>query len=142
MSPTVSARYSAAPAVIEIQGSCPFTSCSALCWVVKPTRMASADFCHPIPTSLDGGSTRQVDRSPRVIRVTFIPYTRRIYSHIILIGYRALKIYAFSPRYDCLICDSCSSGRDFACSFLQIPPRNGHPCRSAIGSHHQGPKRT
>src|SRR5690606_42127458 len=27
-----------------------------------------------------------------------------------------------------LICLSCSSGRVFAASFLQIPPRDGHPC--------------
>jgi len=27
-----------------------------------------------------------------------------------------------------LICSFCSSGRDFAASFLQIPPRGGHPC--------------
>ena len=27
--------------------------------------------------------------------------------------------------------DSCSSGRKFAYSFLQIPPRGGHPCCSA-----------
>jgi len=74
--------------------------------------------------------------------VTFIPYTRRIYSHILLDGYRALNLFAFSPRCACLICDSCPSGQDFAYSFLQIPPRDGHPCCSAIGSHHQGPKRT
>jgi len=29
----------------------------------------------------------------------------------------------------------------FSC-LLQIPPRDGHPCRPAIGFHHQGPKRT
>src|SRR5690554_26087 len=33
-----------------------------------------------------------------------------------------------------LICGSCSSGQCFACGFLQIPPRGGHPCRSASGS--------
>ena len=30
-----------------------------------------------------------------------------------------------------LICSFCSSGRDFAAGFLQIPPRGGHPCRPA-----------
>jgi len=40
------------------------------------------------------------------------------------------------------ICDSCSSGRDFACSFLQIPGSPGHFYRPAIASHYQGPKRT
>ncbi len=31
----------------------------------------------------------------------------------------------------CLLCGSCSSGQCFAFGFLQIPPRSGHPCRSA-----------
>src|SRR5258708_7162517 len=29
------------------------------------------------------------------------------------------------------LCGCCSSGQRFACSFLQIPPRDGHPCRPA-----------
>jgi hypothetical protein len=33
-----------------------------------------------------------------------------------------------------LICDFCSSGQRFACGFLQIPPRDGHPCRLANDS--------
>ena len=33
-----------------------------------------------------------------------------------------------------LICDFCSSGQRFACGFLQIPPRDGHPCRPANSS--------
>ena len=31
-----------------------------------------------------------------------------------------------------LLCGSCSSGQRFAYSFLQIPPRDGHPCCSAM----------
>src|SRR5262249_60040307 len=34
----------------------------------------------------------------------------------------------------CLICDFYSSGQRFACGFLQIPPRDGHPCRPANDS--------
>ena len=34
----------------------------------------------------------------------------------------------------CLICDFCSSGQRFACGFLQIPSRDGHPCRPANDS--------
>src|ERR1041384_2080049 len=34
----------------------------------------------------------------------------------------------------CLICDFCSSSQRFACGFLQIPPHDGHPCRSANDS--------
>ena len=104
--------------------------------------MASADFCRPIDAPYDAPSSRQTDRSPRVIHATFLPYTRRIYSSILLDDYRVLKIMAFSPGWNCLVCDFCSSGRKFACGFLQIPPRGGHPCRSASGSRHQGPQRT
>ncbi len=48
--------------------------------------------------------------------------------------YRTLKSLAFSSRRDRLICDFCSSGQCFAFGFLQIPPRGGHPCRSANSS--------
>jgi len=34
----------------------------------------------------------------------------------------------------CLIYDFCSSSQRFACGFLQIPPRDGHPCRPANDS--------
>src|SRR5207253_10450738 len=33
-----------------------------------------------------------------------------------------------------LVCDFCSSSQRFACGFLQIPPRDGHPCRPANSS--------
>ena len=52
---------------------------SALCRVVTPAPTASADFCRSIPTPYGVGSPRQIDRSPRVRRTTFLPYTRRIY---------------------------------------------------------------
>jgi hypothetical protein len=39
-------------------------------------------------------------------------------------------------------CGSCSSGRSFAYSFFQTPPRGGSPCCSARGSRHKGPRRT
>ena len=44
------------------------------------TTMASADFCRPFDPSCDGPSHRQDDRPLRVRRVTFLPYTRRIYA--------------------------------------------------------------
>ena len=34
-------------------------------------------------------------------------------------------------RHSRLVCDSCSSGQRFAFGCLQIPPHDGHPCRSA-----------
>ena len=53
-----------------------------------PTLTASADFCQPIPSLFNDGSTWQAGRSPRVRRATFIPYTRRIYFYIsrVIIG--------------------------------------------------------
>jgi len=41
---------------------------------------------------------------------------------------RASFCLANSPTLDGLLCDFCSSGQDFAASFLQIPPHDGHPC--------------
>ena len=41
------------------------------------------------------------------------------------------------PFHVCLVCSSCPSVRDFACSFLQISPHGEHPCCLANGSHYQ-----
>ena len=41
-------------------------------------------------------------------------------------------------RHRRLVCASCSSGQRFACGFLRIPPRDGHPCRPANGSPGRG----
>lgn len=38
-------------------------------------------------------------------------------------------------------CGSCSSDREFACCFIPIPPRGGHPCSWARSSCHQGLRR-
>ena len=45
---------------------------------------------------------------------------------------RVLFCHANSPTHHGLICDFCSSGRDFAAGFLQIPPHDGHPCLGLI----------
>ena len=37
-------------------------------------------------------------------------------------------------QHERLVCDFCPSGQRFACGFLQIPPRDGHPCRPADDS--------
>ena len=142
--PTFTCEASAFARAIEIQGSWSIPPCSALCRLVSTARMASADFCRTSGQSVSrlpcpGFCPVQDGRSPRVMHVTFTPYTRRIYRHILPDGYGALKNMASSPGYVCLICDFCTSGQSFACGFLQIPGRPGHPCRSANGSHHQGP---
>ena len=41
---------------------------------------------------------------------------------------RALFCFANSPTLNGLLCGFCSSGQDFAASFLQIPTHDGHPC--------------
>ena len=47
-------------------------------------------------------------------------------------NFGASALVADLPIFPSLICDSCPSDQGFAYSFLQIPPRNGHPCCSAI----------
>ncbi len=97
---------------------------------VSSTNMAAADFCQPIPTPLDVSSTRQVDRSPRVRRVTFtlMPAAFTTAASVQVSGFKDMGLLT---RYGRLICDFCSSGQCFACGFLQIPPHGGHPCRPA-----------
>ena len=40
--------------------------------------------------------------------------------------------FATLSAFPSLICGSCPSGQRFAYSFFQIPPRDGHPCCSAM----------
>ena len=73
---------------------------------------------------------RQVARSPRVLRTHFHAYACRIY----ITAFRASTgLCENSHAHPTLkpLSASCSSGQRFAYSFLQIPPRDGHPCRSA-----------
>ena len=92
--------------------------------------MASADFCPPIPPPYDSGSQRQVDRPPRVMRATFtlIPAASTTAISVQVSGFEDIGLLT---HCGCLVCDSCSSGQCFAYGFLQIPPRDRHPCRSA-----------
>ena len=49
------------------------------------------------------------------------------------------------PPRICLVCDFCSSDREFALGLLQIPPHDGHPCplltlptaKRVVDFHHQ-----
>jgi len=108
---------------------------------VSAATTTSAAICQPIPTPYGVSSPRQVDRLPRVIRVTFTAYIRRIYVPIfwMVSGFEPCGPLAQMgpPLSAC-----CSSDRSFAYSFLQIPPRDRHPCCSASSSHHQGLQRT
>ena len=108
---------------------------------VSAATTTSAAICQPIPTPYGTGSTRQADRLPRVIRATFTAYIRRIYvpTFRMVLGFEYCGPLAqMGPPLSA----GCSSDRSFAYSFLQIPPRDGHPCCSASSSHHQGLQRT
>ena len=64
------------------------------------------------------------------MRVTF-PLIPAAYTSTVSVqvsGFEDLRLLTHCGR---LLCDSCSSGQCFAFGFLQIPPRDGHPCRSA-----------
>ena len=84
-----------------------------------------------------GYPSRSVPRRPPLVRATtFIPSTCRIYIHEPG-QYWISSCLADSSIHACLVCGSCSSGRDFArrvyilpptSGFLQIPSRGGHPC--------------
>jgi hypothetical protein len=110
----------------------------ALCRMVSSTPMASADFYQPLPSLYNDGSSWQIGRPPRVRRATFIPHTRRIYFYIFRVIIGLWILWPPRPDVAASLCGCCSSGRDFAYSFLQIPLHSGHPCCSANDSYHQG----
>ena len=86
----------------------------------------------------------QATRPPRISTTSFIPSTRHIYVPR-PVQYRTSLCLASSSSVCRLVCDFCSSGREFASSFFQIPPRDGHPCssltvptaKSVVDFHHQ-----
>ena len=96
--------------------------------------------CHPSQLN----ARVQTARPPRISTTTFIPSTRHIYVPR-PVQYRTLLCSASSSSVCRLVCDFCSSGREFASSFFQIPPRGGHPCssltvptaKSVVDFHHQ-----
>ena len=111
-------------------------ACSGL-WLLRQPHMPSADFC--VPRSTPFGEDLLLARSQisqgkaRDLRPNPAAYTRH---HSWMTS--GLKTNASSPTATRLIYGSCSSVRGFACSFLQIPPRGGHPCCSARSSCHHG----
>jgi hypothetical protein len=73
------------------------------------------------------------DGPPRVRRTHLHAYTCRIYARA-LCQVSGFEETCLLTRRERLLCDSCSSGQRFAFGFLQIPPYDGHPCRSANSS--------
>jgi len=99
----------------------------------KPT-MPSADFCQPIPAPCDTGSTRQIGRSPRVMRTHLRAYAHCIYDRTFRVQVPGFEDIGLLSQYGRLVCDFCSSGRCFVTpwrDFLRIPPHGRHPCRPA-----------
>jgi hypothetical protein len=92
--------------------------------------MASADFWRSISAPFDADSTRQIARSPRVLRTHLHAYACRIYAVPFRTSIGLCISWPAHPGASPLSA-SCSSGQRFAHSFLRIPSRPGHPCRSA-----------
>ena len=81
-----------------------------------PSRRLAAPVAH-----LTTGADRQVSQGKtRDLRPTYPPHIRPDPPGDI--GLRVSR--APSPRSERLLCGSCSSGQDFACSCLQTPPRD------------------
>ena len=64
------------------------------------TTMASSDFCRPFDPPCGGSSHRQDSRPLRVRRVTFLPYTRRIYAGPVRMTLGFESIGPLAPRSD------------------------------------------
>ena len=110
--------------------------CSGL-WSLRQPPMPSADFCTSQPhlavrscpkarVQISRGKTRDLPPKPDA------------YTHDHSRMTSDLGLNAPSSTAMRLVYASCSSVRGFACSFLQIPARAGHPCCSARSSCHQG----
>ena len=89
--------------------------------------MASADFSQFVVTTANGTAC---ETSPLKVRA-LSPHPPAA-STGTSSNFWASSLCADLPVFPSLICSSCSSGRGFAYSFLQIPPRGGHPCCSAM----------
>jgi len=65
----------------------------------------------------------------RDLHAVSVGYTERHSMQVLGITSRSPLTHTASP-----LSASCASDQHFACSFLQIPDRSGHPCRSATTS--------
>ena len=89
--------------------------------------MASADFCRLMLRHSRAPRFRLSQTSPGKnadLHPMYLPHLPQCVPG----SGRVSFCLANSPTHHGLICDFCSSGRDFATGFLQIPPRDGHPC--------------
>src|SRR5580704_1028059 len=99
--------------------------------------VACATYICPLLTSGDSSlhlamtvALRQTTRSPRVLRTHLHAYLCRIYAATFRASTGLCIHWPAHPAASPLSAD-CSSEQRFAYGFLQIPPHDGHPCRSA-----------
>jgi nitrite reductase/ring-hydroxylating ferredoxin subunit len=99
--------------------------------------VACATYICPLLTSGDSSphlamtvALRQTTRSPRVLRTHLHAYVCRIYAATFRASTGLCITWPAHPIASPLSA-GCSSDQRFAYGFLRIPPRGGHPCRSA-----------
>jgi len=97
--------------------------------------LTSADFCPACAFARALLALRQPDRSPRVRRVTFIPYTRSIYDSVVRMtlgfGRSGSLAHQLSPRMPFVYL-----GPGLCLQLPSDPPHGGHRCCSARSSCH------
>jgi hypothetical protein len=130
------ATASASFCLTEISGSVSRRPVRAFEWVEHST-MLSADFClrfsAPLGDDSAGAFRRTVTDLPGYCAQTFtlMPATYTSYPSVQVWDFEDICLLIRVCR---LLCGFCSSGQRFACGFLRIPPRGGHPCRPANDS--------
>jgi hypothetical protein len=94
--------------------------CRRLLWPLLASAAPSRRLTAPLAQS---GMPEAGRQTSQVKRATFVPSTRRIYDSTLrmTLGFRFSCPLARVPAP---LCDSCSSGQNFACSFLQTPSRD------------------
>ena len=100
--------------------SIPITGTSSLLWALLTSH-----------SSLLLRLMRPPVRSPR-LRCTLFPLIHLPHLLVLPATFWTSSFLADLSEFPSLICGSCPSGQGFAYSFLQIPPRDGHPCCSAM----------
>ena len=100
--------------------SIPITGTSSLLWVLL--------------TSHSSLLLRLMRPSVRPPRLRFALFPLIYLPHLLVLPatFWTSSLLADLSVFPSLLCGSCSSGQRFAYSFLQIPPRDGHPCCSAM----------
>ena len=105
-------------------------TCSALQLTVINLLWPRLTSITPILISRDNSSLRQSNRPPNVMRVT-VTLMPAVYTFAVSVQVLGFEDVCLLTHCERLIYDFCSSGQCFAFDFLQISPRDEHPCRSA-----------